>query len=148
MKINPGWRSIEQNIKRPDAPIHAPAQTKSFSDMMQQQEEQASREQLRQKIEEIHRQGERLARSMTVRELRAYKRMIKQFLEDTVKRGVGLKNTRGWDRRGRTKRYQLLDEVDKQLVALGEDLLETEQGRIQLLTSVGEIRGMLINLFF
>ena len=31
---------------------------------------------------------------------------------------------------------------------MADDLLEHEQGRIEILQKIGEIRGMLINLFF
>ncbi|MBM7569357.1 uncharacterized protein YaaR (DUF327 family) [Paenibacillus sacheonensis] len=121
---------------------------KSFSDVMNVQDEQRTIEQLQEKLKDIHNQGERLARSMTVRELKLYRQMVKQFLEDTVRRGVGMKETRGFDRRGRTKRYKLLEEIDASLVLMGEELLESEDGRLKLLQSVGDIRGMLINLFF
>lgn len=107
-----------------------------------------TQEQLQQKLTEIHNQGERLARTMTVRELKMYRQMVKRFLEDTVKRGIGLKELRGFDRRGRTKRYKLLDEIDSALVSMAEELLESEQGRIELLGRIGEIRGLLINLLF
>ncbi|MNW32744.1 hypothetical protein D3C74_96900 [compost metagenome] len=93
-------------------------------------------------------QGDRLARSMTVRELKAYKVLVKRFLEETVRRGVSMKDTKGWDRRGRSKRYKLIDEVDSILLRMAEELLDTEQGKIELLQGVGEIRGMLINLAF
>jgi len=115
---------------------------------MQQQDEQRTQEQLQRKLDDIRLQGERLTRSMTVRELVLYRQMVKAFLEDTVKRGVGLKETRGWDRRGRSKRYKLLEEVDAMLVGMGEELLQSEEGRLELLHKVGEIRGLLINLAF
>ncbi|MEC0330262.1 DUF327 family protein, partial [Paenibacillus macerans] len=44
--------------------------------------------------------------------------------------------------------YKLLDEVDAALLAMADELLETEQGKIELLQKIGEIRGMLINLCF
>jgi len=115
---------------------------------MQKQQEERTQEELKRKLEDIRLQGERLSRSMTVRELILYRQMVKDFLEDTLKRGIGLKETRGWDRRGRGKRYKLLEEVDAMLVSMGEELLQSEEGRIELLRKVGEIRGMLINLAF
>lgn len=148
MKINPGWRPLDKDITRPEHSVPPQAQGKSFSDLMQQQDEQASHEQLKLKLEQIQQQGERLAKSMTVRELVNYKQLIKLFLEETVRRGIVLKDTKGWDRRGRGKRYKLLDEIDRHLVEMAEGMLEYEQGRIDLLNKVGEIRGMLINLFF
>ncbi len=116
--------------------------------MMQQQQERSTQEQLKRRIEEIRQQGERLAKTMTVRELRAYKMMIRAFLEETARRGVHLKETRGWDRRGRGKRYRILEDIDQHLLAMADDMLEREEGQVDLLRRVGEIQGLLINVFF
>ncbi|UJF33140.1 YaaR family protein [Paenibacillus hexagrammi] len=148
MKINPGWQPIGKNVKVSDnvpSPMTAP---RNFSDIMHQHDEKVSQEQLTQMMQQISLQGDRLARSMTVRELRQYKLMVKKFLEETARRGVSLRDTKGWDRRGRSKRYKLLEEIDVHLLALADELLENEQGRIDILHRIGEIRGMLINLLF
>ncbi|OPA73210.1 hypothetical protein BVG16_30150 [Paenibacillus selenitireducens] len=147
MKINPGFRPLGQELKPTDTGSK-PIQQKSFADMMLQQDQQATNEQLNQRLQQIHMQGDRLAKSMTVRELYMYRTMVKRFLEDTVRRGLGIKDTRGWDRRGRGKRYKLLEEIDATLVSMAEELLDNEQGRIDLLNKIGEIRGMLINYCF
>lgn len=147
MKIDPGYRPLGQNRTNNDSGAK-PIQMRSFADAMVQQDAQRTQEQLQQKLQEIHLQGDRLAKVMTVRELKLYRQMVKRFLEDTVKRGIGLKELRGFDRRGRTKRYKLLDEIDAALVSMAEELLESEQGRIDLLGRIGEIRGLLINLLF
>ncbi|MEX2416711.1 MAG: YaaR family protein [Paenibacillaceae bacterium] len=148
MKIQPNWSSIGKNVPKPDSPLSPVVQQKSFSDMLQQQGDQTNQEQLKQLFDKINKQGLQFARSMTVRELRAYKLLVKQFLEETVRRGVGLRDTKGWDRRGRGKRYKLLEEVDAMLLEMAEQLLDHEQGRIQLLDRIGEIRGMLLNVYF
>ncbi|TVY06822.1 YaaR family protein [Paenibacillus cremeus] len=148
MKINPGWRPFGKEILRNENASSQQLQQKSFSDMMQTQDEVATREQLQRILLQIDTQGQRLSRSMTVRELRQYKLLVKQFLEETARRGVQLRDTRGWDRRGRTKRYKLLEEIDTELLGMADEMLESEQGRIDMLQKIGEIRGMLINLFF
>ncbi|PYI50198.1 YaaR family protein [Paenibacillus flagellatus] len=148
MKINPGWRPFGKQIQLNDSPSSAPVAPKSFSDMMNQQDGKTDAEQLNRMLQQIQLQGERLTKSMTVRELRAYKLLVKQFLEKTVRKGIGLKDTTGWDRRGRGKRYKLLDEIDRHLIEMADDMLETEEGKIDLLSKVGEIRGLLINLFY
>jgi len=147
MKIQPGLYPVGKTIQRGEMPAR-PAQSQSFGDLMHQQEEQRTHEELQRKLEDIRTQGERLTRSMTIRELVLYRQMVKAFLEDTVRRGIALKETRGWDRRGRGKRYKLLEEVDAMLVGMGEELLQSEEGRIDLLQKVGEIRGLLINIAF
>lgn len=103
---------------------------------------------MQQKLQDIHNQGERLTRNMTVRELMLYRNMVKRFLEETVRQGVGIKDVRGFDRRGRIKRYKLLDEIDDMLVSMAEELLSSEEGRIELLGKLGEIRGLLINFLY
>ncbi|MFC4777163.1 YaaR family protein [Paenibacillus sp. GCM10023252] len=147
MKIDPGFRPLGQNRTSNDNPAKLVA-PKNFSDVMVGQEAQRTQEQLQLKLQEIHNQGERLTRSMTIRELKLYQVMVKRFLEDTARRGIGLKEMRGFDRRGRTKRYKLLDEIDATLITLTEEMLDSEQGRIELLQKIGEIRGLLINLLF
>jgi uncharacterized protein len=148
LKINPGWQPIGKNVKVSDSVPTPQTAPRNFSDIMHQQDEKFTQEQLTKMMQQISLQGDRLARSMTVRELRQYKLMIKQFLEETARRGVHLRDTKGWDRRGRSKRYKLLEEIDHELLALADELLETEEGRIDILHRIGEIRGMLINLLF
>ncbi|MDQ6420776.1 YaaR family protein [Paenibacillus sp. LHD-117] len=147
MRVDQSWRPLGQNRASGDA-AGRPIQPISFADVMVQQDAERTNEQLQQKLQDIHRQGDRLAKLMTVRELKLYRTMVKKFLEDTVKRGVGLKEVRGFDRRGRVKRYKLLDEIDATLVSMAEELLDSEQGRLELLNKIGEIRGILINLLF
>lgn len=147
MKINPGFRPIKSELTVPDNTAK-PVQQKSFSDMMRHQGERASHEELTRQMREIALQGDRLLKSMNIRELKAYKQLVRRFLEETVRRGVKMKETRGWDRRGRGKRYNIIDEIDSVLLSMADELLDTEQGRIDLLNKVGEIRGILINLVF
>lgn len=123
-------------------------QGKSFNDMMQQQEQRHGQQQWSQWMEEIHRQGERLARSMTVRELRLYRQLVKRFVDSFVKESIQWKEVRFADRRGRTKLYHLIEEVDGKLIEMADELLQHEQGRIQILDRVGEIRGMLVNFYY
>jgi uncharacterized protein YaaR (DUF327 family) len=148
VKINPGWRPLNKEVKLPDNMAANHVQQKTFSEMMQQNDGKAAVTELNRMLEQIQMQGERLSKSMTVRELRQYKLLIKKFLEETARRGVQLRDTKGWDRRGRSKRYKLLEEIDENLLAMADDLLDHEQGRIEILHKIGEIRGMLINLFF
>ncbi|RTE08096.1 YaaR family protein [Paenibacillus whitsoniae] len=148
MKINPGWQPIGKNVKVNENAAPPQLAPRNFADMMLQHDEKVTQEQLSRMAQQINLQGDRLSRAMTVRELLQYKLMIRQFLEETARRGVTLRDTKGWDRRGRSKRYKILDEIDQTLLSLADELLETEQGRIEILQRIGEIRGMLINLLF
>ncbi|WP_172199305.1 YaaR family protein [Saccharibacillus qingshengii] len=147
MKINPGFRPLNNTPITSETNVR-PVEQRSFADAVRHQEAQATQDELGRRMQEINRQGDRLARSMTIRELKAYRTMVKRFLEDTVRRGVGMKDTKGWDRLGRTKRYKLIDEIDGKLLAMADELLASEEGRIGLLEQIGEVRGLLMNLLF
>jgi uncharacterized protein len=148
VKINPGWRPINNDPIRTDNNTNTSAASRPFSGFLREEREAVTQEALMQRMEQIQRQGDRLARSMTIRELREYKLLLRRFLEDTARKGVGLRETRGWDRRGRSKRYQILDQLDQALCSLADELIETENGKLELLAKLGEIRGLLVNLTF
>ncbi|WNR44749.1 YaaR family protein [Paenibacillus roseipurpureus] len=148
MKINPGWQPIGKNVKVNENVPPPQLAPRNFADIMQQNDEKYTQEQLTKMAQQINVQGDRLSKAMSVRELLQYKLLIRQFLEETARRGVQLRDTKGWDRRGRSKRYKLLEEIDQELLSIADEMLETEQGRIDLLQKIGEIRGMLINLLF
>jgi uncharacterized protein YaaR (DUF327 family) len=147
MKINPNFRPMMPS-RLNEQQQSQQTQTRGFSDFFQQQGEETSVQQLQNKMQAINIQGDRLSKSMTIRELYAYKQLVKRFLEETVKKGVGLKDTRGWDSRGRGKRYKILDTVNATLLTMADALLDTETGRIEILQKVGDIKGMLCDFFF
>ncbi|WP_322925176.1 YaaR family protein [Paenibacillus campi] len=147
MKINPGYPPLKSNSVLSETPTKT-VQQKNFSDVLQNHGTQATNDEIQRQFKAIQLQGDRLAKSMTLRELKAYQMLVKRFLEDTVRRGVKLKDTQSFDRRGRSRKYKLLDEVDSTLLSMAEELLSSEEGRIELLQRMGEIRGMLVNLLY
>lgn len=148
MKIIPGMRPFSNDIKPVDNSTNAQVRQKTFSELMHHHDQKATSDELQKILAEIHRQGERLAKSMTLRELNQYKLLVKKYLEETARRGVRLRESTGWDRRGRGRKYKLLEEIDAVLLGMADELLEQESGRIELLNKIGEIRGMLINLLY
>ena len=147
MRVDQSFRPLGQS-RTANEGVNKQIQSNQFSEMLMQKNRQHTVSEMQQMIKGIQEQGDRLSRHMTVRELKIYRQMVKQFLEDTLRKGIGLKEVRGFDRRGRVKRYKLLEEVDEKLVLLAEEMLATEEGRIQLLNTLGEIRGILINYVF
>jgi uncharacterized protein len=147
MKINPGYPPLKSNSVMSETPTKV-VQQKNFSDVLQNHGSQATHDEIQRQFKAIQLQGDRLAKSMTLRELKAYQMLVKRFLEDTVRRGVKLKDTQSFDRRGRSRKYKLLDEVNSALLGMAEELLSSEEGRIELLQRMGEIRGMLVNLLY
>ncbi|RDI40122.1 hypothetical protein DFR59_11238 [Falsibacillus pallidus] len=119
----------------------------SFSEVMANKRGSGLYDRFAKLASDIEDQGKVLAESRTVDDLRKYKKMVKSFLEDTIKNGMQLEEQRGFNRRGRTKIYKIVKEVDSKLMNLTKDVLNKEKKGLEILSQVGEIQGMLINIY-
>lgn len=124
-----------------------PTESISFQEVMAKGRQQTLVDKLAKMAGEIEVQGKTLAESRTVDELRKYKKMVKEFMEEAVQNGLQLEEQRGFNRRGRTKIYKIVKEVDSKIINLANDVLNKEKSRLDILTQVGEIQGLLINIY-
>ncbi|SFE31917.1 YaaR family protein [Alteribacillus iranensis] len=119
----------------------------SFTEIIKQRREEKAYERFTKMIDNIEDQGKILAESRTVEDLRKYKQLVKEFMEDAVKQGLNLEERRGFNRRGRTKLYKIVEEVDRKLLDLTNAVLSKESKGLAVLDLVGEIKGMLVNIY-
>jgi len=118
-----------------------------FQAVMDKKRQETTYDRLTKKVSEIEQQGKKLADNHSVENLRKYKKMVKEFMEDAVKNGLELTEHRGFNQRGSTKVYKLVKEVDKKLIDLTNEVLDKEKKGLDILNIVGEIKGMLINIY-
>lgn len=126
---------------------NVPTESISFQEVMAKGRTQTVFDKLANMAKDIEDQGKTLSEHRTVDELRKYKKMVKQFLDEAVQNGLQLEEQRGFNRRGRTKVYKIVKEVDKKLIDLANDVLNKEKSRLDILNKVGEIQGLLINIY-
>ncbi len=124
-----------------------PTESISFQEVMGKSRQEMVYEKLTKLVQDIEEQGKVLAESRTIDELRKYKKMVKQFMDEAVQHGLQLEERRGFNRRGRTKIYKIVKEVDKKLIELTNTVLDKEQKSLDILSMVGEIKGLLINIY-
>ncbi len=119
----------------------------SFAEVIGKQRDEKAYERLAQLMKRIDEQGEVLSESRTVEELRKYKQLVKEFVEDAVQFGLSLEERRGFNRRGRTKIYKIVQEVDRKLLDLTDAVLAKQKSGLGVLDMVGEIKGLLVNIY-
>lgn len=124
-----------------------PAESVTFQEVMSKNRQQTVYDKMTKMVQEIEEQGKVLAENRTVDQLRKYKKMIKGFMEEAVQNGLQLEEQRGFNRRGRTKIYKIVKEVDKKLIDLTNTVLDKEKKSMDILSMVGEIKGLLINIY-
>jgi len=107
--------------------------------------------QLQAKVEELMTditfQGERIARHMDIRDLKRYRGLIKDFLNEVVYRSHKFSRENFLDRRGRHRVYGIIRKIDENLDALAEELISDEQDHLAILNRIGEIEGLLLDIF-
>lgn len=126
---------------------NSPQESISFQEVMAKGRQEQTFERLSKMVEDIESQGKVLAETRTIDELRKYKKMVKEFMDEAVQNGLQLEERRGFNRRGRTKIYKIVKEVDKKLIDLTNSVLDQEKKGLDILNMVGEIKGLLINIY-
>jgi uncharacterized protein len=119
----------------------------SFGETVSKQSEKLHSEQLTRLLGDIETQGKRLLQSQTVRDLQLYKNLVQRFVKEAVNFGMQLKQNKSWNEQGRSRTLKLVKEIDEQLIQITEAVLSQEKDSISLLDKIGEIKGLLVNLY-
>lgn len=123
------------------------ADSVSFTEVMGKRRQDLNYERLSNMMSQIEEQGKLLGKHQTVDALKKYKTLVKKFMDDAVKNGLELQEQRGFNRRGSSKVYKIVKEVDSKLVDLTNEVLSKEKEGLRILSMVGEIQGLLVNIY-
>lgn len=110
-------------------------------------EEQDLQNALTQMMEEITRQGDKLAKHRDIKDMKRYRTLIKDFLNEIVNRSHAFSRENFLDRKGRHRVYGIIRLIDKNLDELAQELVKDEKDNLAILNKIGEIRGLLLDIF-
>lgn len=110
-------------------------------------EEQDLQNALANMMEEITRQGEKLAKHRDIKDMKKYRALIKDFLNEVVNRSHAFSRENFLDRKGRHRVYGIIRLIDENLDQLAQELVKDEKDNIAILNMIGEIRGLLLDIF-
>ena len=97
-------------------------------------------------LNDITAQGNRLAEHMDIRDMKRYRGLIKDFLNEVVYRSHRLSRENFLDRKGRHRVYGIIRLIDQNLDELASELVEDEKDHISILERIGEIKGLLLDI--
>ncbi len=115
--------------------------------MVSQQSAQLRQDELNNLINQLSKQGAKIVKFRSFRDLAQYKRLVKKFLDEATKFGLDLKHSRSWNMQGQNRKLSIIETIDEKLIELTELVLDTEKESIDILGKIGEIKGLLINLY-
>lgn len=114
--------------------------------LMSSIEEAGLSERLSVMMQEITMQGEKLGKHMDVRDMKHYRRLIQEFMNEIVNRSHKFSRENFLDRRGRHRVYGMIKRVNVVLDELAGELIKEEKDTLAILSKVDEIRGLLLDI--
>ncbi len=144
---------IKVNQIQQAAPMEQTSQTQAADDgafkfmLASNIEEQDLQVRLNGLMEQITMQGNKISKRMDVKDMRKYRGLIKDFMNEIINRSHSFSRENFLDRRGRHRVYGIVKLVDENLDALAQELVKDEKDHISILSKIGEIRGLLLDIF-
>ncbi len=114
--------------------------------LMSNIEEADLQERLTSMMNEITMQGDRIKKKKDIGDMRKYRSLIKDFMNEIVNRSHKFSRENFLDRRGRHRVYGIIKLIDENLDSLAEELLKDESDNLTILNKIGEIEGLLIDI--
>jgi hypothetical protein len=97
-------------------------------------------------LKNITEQGKKIADHMDIGDLKRYRNLVSDFINEVVTNAHQYSRENFLDRRGRHRVYNIIKLVDKDLDDLAQELLKQEKNHLAILDKIGDIEGMLLDL--
>ena len=110
-------------------------------------EESELAERLSNLMGEITEQGEKIKKRRDIQDMRRYRSLIKDFMNEVVNRSHKFSRENFLDRRGRHRVYGMVRLVDEKLDLIASELIKDEQDMLLIMNNIDEIRGLLLDIF-
>ena len=117
-----------------------------FSDVLSLTQK-VKRQELQSFLGRLETQGQKLAQSLSIRDLKDFRDMVKSFLRSTFGQSRQMQEDSSCDSQGRPRAMARITKIDQTLDELGKQLLDQQTKPLEILTKIGEIRGLIVDLF-
>ena len=133
--------AVPESAKTPRTDI-----SKEFEFTLKRLGNEGLRERLIELISGISEQGKKIADHMDIRDMRQYRTLIGEFINEVVTNAHHFSRENFLDRRGRHRVYGIVKLVNKELDDLAQELLKEEKSHIAILDRTGQIDGLLLDM--
>ena len=117
------------------------------TELMDQQTEGVSHEEMEAMLKKIDEQAARLGKTPTYDELKEYRTLIKNFVGAAVSNMYEVRTSAGWDRMGRQRVYTTVRKIDRKLEDMAERIRLGQSDQLDIVAAHDAIRGMLVDLY-
>lgn len=117
---------------------------KDFSQNFNFAREKKSEEELKKMLEDIKKKGSRLVVTKCYADVKAYKRIIKEYLDSILKHMYSIKKDISF---WQTQYFLTVDTIDEKLQELTEALLSSEKENLDIAGTIDEISGLIVDIY-
>ncbi len=127
--------NVRERIEKPD-----------FSFTLNKLDEENLAERLSGLVDDITVSGKKLIEHMDLKDLKHYRSLIGEFINEVVTHSHKFTRENFLDRRGRHRVYGIVKVINQDLDDLAQELLKNEKDTIKVLDKIDEINGLLLDL--
>jgi len=139
---------MEISRSRRNSPVSSDKKTVSskmdFSQNFSSARHQKSEQQLKEMMDDIKKKGNRLTITKCFADVKAYKNLIKEYLDSVLKHMYEVKKDISF---WQTQYFITVDTVDKKLEELTNLLLSQEKGNLDVANTIDEISGLIVDIY-
>ncbi len=138
-------QSIGNRIERDSSKVQGKNGTQ-FGTQLDRHFSQNQDEELKKKAQEIEKQGKRLSEHVDISELKVYKRLVMEFLDEAVRGSSRFSKESFLDRRGRHRVFASVKTINEKLEQLTREVLSSEKNNLEIMGRIEDIRGLVLDL--
>lgn len=114
--------------------------------LLSQIDQSELQQKLREMVEGITNQGQKISEHMDIRDLKVYRSMISNFINEVVANSHRFSRENFLDKRGRHRVYGIVRLVNSKLDELAKELISSEKNQVNILERIGEIQGLVLDI--
>ena len=104
------------------------------------------RERLKNLLERIDDQAQRLSERLDIAELKRYRSLVTEFVDMSVRNAARYEKEHTLDGRGRHRVFGIIRKIDQGLEDLTQEVLRRHKDNIGVLAKLDDIRGLLVDI--
>lgn len=109
-------------------------------------EEEQLQDKLTQMVEKISEQGNKIATHMDIRDIKVYRELISEFINEITVNSHKFSRENVLDKKGRHRVFGIIRNISNNLNDITMELMKSEKDNIKVLSKIGEINGLVLDI--
>lgn len=149
MKVTGAGRQLDKNIMNSPSVEEknvSDVSQPSFKEYVARESGKYHQEHISILLQKVNDQAKKLGKKVDIKELKLYKKLVSEFLDEAVNNSHKFAKENFLDKRGRHRVYAVIKKVNKELEILTTEVLKEQKDNLSILQRLEDIRGLLLDI--